>query len=90
MSKKVYFRYNERTGSYERVWLPYYRFLVELPEEYQPGDKSLKDFGAYYVPAVEGKYITNMPLWGGEFNAGPIAGDKPQEPVPGVVVPGQK
>ena len=57
-----------RTSSYEQVWLPYYRFLVELPEEFRPEDKELHDFGAFYVPAVEGKYITNMPTYDGRFN----------------------
>ena len=57
-----------RVGAYEQVWLPYYRFLVELPEEFRPEDKELHDFGAYYVPAVEGKYIANMPTYDGQFN----------------------
>lgn len=54
-----------RTGSHEKTYLPYYRFLVELPEEERP--EGMKDYGAYYVPAVEGQYITNMPLWAGGF-----------------------
>jgi len=54
--------------SHERVWLPYYRFLAELPEEYSPSGTNLRDFGAYYVPAVEGQYITNMPTYDGHFN----------------------
>lgn len=57
-----------RTGSHEAVWLPYYRFLVDLPEEYRPADKTLRDYGAYYVPAVDGRYITNMPTYDGSFN----------------------
>ena len=66
-----------RTSSYEAVWLPYYRFLVELPEEYRPEDKSLRDYGAYYVPAVDGRYITNMPTYDGSFNGGGTAVKKP-------------
>lgn len=57
-----------RTGTYEQVWLPYYRFLAKLPEELGPADPALKDYGAYYVPAVEGKYIANMPTYDGGFN----------------------
>lgn len=58
-----------RTGSHEKIYLPYYRFLVELPEEeFKSGTEGLKNFGAYYVPAVDGKYIADMPTWGGEFN----------------------
>lgn len=61
-----------RTGDREAYYMPYYRFYVELPEDdWQPGslkDKGLKSYGAYYVPAVDGKYISNMPLWDGGFN----------------------
>lgn len=58
-----------RTSSYEKTYLPYYRFLVELPEMDGMGeDKNLKTFGAYYVPAVEPKYIADMPIWDGNFN----------------------
>ena len=57
-----------RAGTYEQVWLPYYRFLAELPKELGPADPALKDYGAYYVPAVEGKYIANMPTYDGGFN----------------------
>lgn len=62
--KKVELIY--RTGGYEEYYMPYYRFYVELPEaEHENG---LKDYGAYYVPAVEGSYLSNMPTWDGSFN----------------------
>lgn len=62
--KKVELIY--RTGGYEAYYMPYYRFYVELPEaEHENG---LKDYGAFYVPAVEGTYISNMPTWDGSFN----------------------
>ncbi|MBC5580403.1 hypothetical protein H8S23_02680 [Anaerofilum sp. BX8] len=38
---------------------PYYRFLVELPSLER--ENGLKTYGAYYVPAVESAYITDMP-----------------------------
>lgn len=59
-----------RTGSREKIYLPWYRFLVELPEDegHIGEDKNLKNFGAYYVPAVESKYIADMPMWDGDFN----------------------
>lgn len=54
-----------RTSPHDAIYLPYYRFYVEIPEAERNG---LKTYGAYYVPAVEGKYIENMPLWEGSFN----------------------
>ena len=55
-----------RTGGMEQFFMPYYRFYVELPD--MERDNGLKTFGAYYVPAVEGTYISNMPVWDGSFN----------------------
>jgi len=55
-----------RSGIGENIWMPYYRFLVELPEMAQ--ENGLKNFGAYYVPAVEAEYLTGLPLWNGSFN----------------------
>ena len=55
-----------RSGISENIWMPYYRFLVELPEMAQ--ENGLKNFGAYYVPAVELEYIEGLPLWNGNFN----------------------
>ena len=58
-----------RTGSHEGIWLPYYRFLVYLPEEENVATQyGMKSYGAYYVPAVDGKYIANMPTYDGSFN----------------------
>lgn len=54
-----------RTGAREEYFMPYYCFYVELPEEERDG---MKTYGTYYVPAVEGKYLSNMPLWDGSFN----------------------
>ena len=55
-----------RASRYDEIFMPYYRFLVELPS--MDRDNGLKTFGAYYVPAVESQYISNMPLWDGSFN----------------------
>ena len=62
--KKVELVY--RTGEYEVYYMPYYRFYVELPEEQR--DNGLKTYGTYYVPAVNGDFISNMPTWNGSFN----------------------
>lgn len=62
--KKVELVY--RTGEHEEYYMPYYRFYVELPAEER--ENGLKNFGAYYVPAVESSYISNMPTWDGSFN----------------------
>lgn len=86
-----------RTSSHEEIWLPYYRFLVYLPEEKNVATQyGMKDYGAYYVPAVEGKYIANMPTYDGGFNgslpkpAVPEPVTPPEAGQPGMVVPGQK
>lgn len=62
--KKVELIY--RTGEHEEYYMPYYRFYVELPGEER--ENGLKTFGAYYVPAVDSSYISNMPTWDGSFN----------------------
>lgn len=55
-----------RTGE---MLMPYYRFLIELPEEFRPADApNLLDYGAYYVPAVRPEYLTELPTWDGSFN----------------------
>lgn len=54
------------TGGREEYFMPYYRFLVELPEEAQ--ENGLNCYGAYYVPAVEEAYLTGLPVWNGSFN----------------------
>ena len=67
--KKVELIY--RTSSWEQYFMPYYRFYVELPDADMPVGTSkngIKTYGAYYVPAVEGRYLTDMPVWNGQFN----------------------
>ena len=64
--KKVELIY--RTGMYEQYYMPYYRFYVEVPEGAPGGDTGLNDYGAYYVPAVDGAYLESMPTWNGSFN----------------------
>ena len=56
-----------RVGEREKYYMPYYRFYVELPEAAM--DDGLKAYGAYYVPAVESAYISDMPVWDGSFNS---------------------
>ncbi|MCI8465351.1 MAG: hypothetical protein HFI63_05790 [Lachnospiraceae bacterium] len=55
-----------RNGIYEKYYMPYYRFYIELPEEKR--EHGLKSYGAYYVPAVKGEYLSDMPTWDGRFN----------------------
>lgn len=54
-----------RSGSGEGVFMPYYRFLIELPDMERDG---LKTYGAYYVPAVQSEYLDGLPVWDGSFN----------------------
>ncbi len=55
-----------RTDTMQKLYIPYYRFYVELPD--MKCDNGLNTYGAYYVPAIESHYIENMPVWDGEFN----------------------
>ncbi|MDE7188046.1 MAG: hypothetical protein K2O13_11150, partial [Lachnospiraceae bacterium] len=55
-----------RTNNYEEYYMPYYRFYIELPD--MEKDNGIKQYGVYYVPAVNESYITNMPIWDGSFN----------------------
>lgn len=55
---------NDRTAT----WVPYYRFWVEIPAYENQEKLGLSQFGAYYVPAVESRYIANMPTYDGHFN----------------------
>lgn len=58
-----------RTSHLDEIFMPYYRFYIELEGFGNKGDElGLKDFGAFYVPAVEEQYISNMPVWDGRFN----------------------
>ena len=55
-----------RSGEMEACWMPYYRFYARLPQLEE--EDGLQTFGAYYVPAVEGRFLTDMPVWDGAFN----------------------
>lgn len=55
-----------RVGAGEKYFMPYYRFYVDMPD--MEADDGLKTYGIYYVPAVEGKYISDMPVWDGHLN----------------------
>lgn len=58
-----------RTSHLDEIFMPYYRFYIELEGFGNKGDElGLKDFGAFYVPAVEEQYIADMPVWDGRFN----------------------
>ena len=53
-------------GEQYNIFMPYYAFDVQLPEGSSAGggssfDEGLVDCGTYYVPAVKGEYIANMP-----------------------------
>lgn len=55
-----------RDTHWDQYLMPYYRFYVEVPDMTQ--DNGLKTFGAYYVPAVSGEFLTGVPVWEGQFN----------------------
>lgn len=43
------------------ILIPYYRFLLKLPEEAETAEKCA--YGAFYVPAVKGEYLNNISIW---------------------------
>lgn len=57
-----------RTGSDEEIYMPYYRFYVLIREDGAVLAEGLKTYGAYYVPAVSGEYLSNFPVWDESFN----------------------
>ena len=49
--------------------MPFYKFYVQVDiTNASSSELGLVDFGIYYVPAVEGEYIENMPQWDSIFN----------------------
>lgn len=59
------------TGELNQYFIPFYRFYVEVPDAGYPKElenSGVKTYGAYYVPAVESRYLTNMPIWDGQIN----------------------
>ena len=52
----------------DKIYMPYYKFYIEIPELENRFGHGLKHYGAYYVPAVESEYISNMPMYDGSFN----------------------
>ena len=60
-----------RSGPREETLLPYYRFYVELQDAdgwQMTQSNGLKTYGAYYVPAIQDDYISNLPTYNGYFN----------------------
>lgn len=58
-----------RMDSGSEYALPFYRFLVKLPEDYVTSDEGKSHYGAFYVPAVSREYIQNPII---SFNGAPI------------------
>ena len=55
-----------RTSRRDTIFMPYYKFFIEMPSMQR--ENGLKTYGVFYVPAVKGEYLENMPLWDGSFN----------------------
>ena len=68
-SKIAYVELVYRGGS-DAYFMPYYRFLVDITgwSEYEEQLPGMHTYGAYYVPAINGEYITDMPTYSGTFN----------------------
>ncbi len=54
-----------RNHGYDKYYMPYYKFYIEIPNNVGSG---IKSYGVYYVPAVESRYLENMTVWDGSFN----------------------
>lgn len=52
----------------EEVYQPYYRFWAEVEPEGIAPREGVITLGAYYVPAVESRYLEELPVWDGRFN----------------------
>ena len=50
----------------DAVLMPYYKFFVEMPAMQRKN--GLKTFGVFYVPAVSGEFLENMPFGNGSPN----------------------
>lgn len=55
-----------RVGEHDEYYQPYYKFYIELSDEYCP--EGMKEYGAFYVPAVESKYLSDISVWNGSIN----------------------
>lgn len=64
-----------RSGIGYNYVMPFYKFFVELEEESSWNERGNTLYGAYYVPAVQEKYIENMPAEI-SFNGGMIGFNK--------------
>ena len=65
--KKVELVY--RNTNRDEIFMPFYKFYVQADiTNASSSELGLVDFGIYYVPAVEGEYIENMPQRDSIFN----------------------
>lgn len=66
--KKVELVYH--ISNLSELFVPYYKFYVEIENDGDIAENfpGMKTYGTYYVPAVESKYISTMPLWDGSIN----------------------
>ena len=60
-----------RMGERDEYYQPYYKFYVELSDEYYAEGsrpEGMKEYGGFYVPAVESEYLSDISVWDGSFN----------------------
>ena len=57
-----------RTENANEIFMPYYRYYIELKESGLEVADGLKLYGVYYVPAVSAEYLVDFPIWDGSFN----------------------
>ena len=62
------------TEDMQEYFMPFYRFLVELPEDPNvPMAQSLTMYGAYYVPAIPEEYLEDVGEAELYFNGGRVS-----------------
>lgn len=59
-----------RTGITDEYFIPYYKFWVDISDmmDFDGDGKTIKHYGAFYVPAVQPEYIEDIPTYDGRFN----------------------
>ena len=56
------------SSRWDQTFMPYYRFYVDISHEFPHWTNGLKNYGAYYVPAVQHQYLKPGWEWDRSFH----------------------